>query len=56
VQLRTALNKLAEHYKVAKMKSVPKLISFLYDINCDLDLTAKIKSGSIIRVQIESVK
>jgi len=56
VQLRTALNKLAERYKAAKMKSIPRLVSFLYNINRDLDLTIKIKSGSMIRVQVESVK
>ncbi|CAB5362409.1 unnamed protein product [Rhizophagus irregularis] len=56
VQLRTALNKLAERYKAAKMKSVPRLVSFLYDMNRDLDPTIKIKSGPMIRVQVESVK
>ena len=36
--------------------SVPRLISFLYDICSYVDLTIHIRSGSMIRVQVESVK
>ncbi|CAB5359337.1 unnamed protein product [Rhizophagus irregularis] len=55
-QLRTALNKFAKHYKVAKLKSILQLVSFLYDINRKLDSAVNIRSGSMIRVQVESVK
>ena len=56
MQLRIALDKFADHYKAAKLKSIPRLVSFLYDLNRDLDPTSHVKSGSMIRVQIESVK
>ena len=36
--------------------SVPRLSSFLYDLNRDLDPMARIKSGANIRVQVESIK
>ncbi|CAB5365354.1 unnamed protein product [Rhizophagus irregularis] len=55
-QLRTALDKFAEHYKAAKLKSIPQLTSFLYDLNRDLDPMVNLRSGSMIRVQVESVK
>ncbi|CAB4494578.1 unnamed protein product [Rhizophagus irregularis] len=55
-QLCTALNKFAKHYKAAKLKSILQLVSFLYDINRKLDLAVNIRSGSMIRVQVESVK
>ncbi|CAB5385354.1 unnamed protein product [Rhizophagus irregularis] len=55
-QLHTALNKFAERYKAAKLKSIPRLVSFLYDINRELDPAVNIRSGSMIRVQVESVK
>ena len=55
-QLRIALDKFAERYDAAKSKSIPRLCSFLYDFNRDLDPTARINSGSMIRVQVESVK
>ena len=55
-QLCTALDKFAERYRSAKSKSIPRLTSYLYDLNRDLDPTARIKSGSMIRVQVESVK
>ncbi|CAB4441375.1 unnamed protein product [Rhizophagus irregularis] len=55
-QLHTALNKFAECYKAAKLKSIPRLVSFLYDINRELDPAVNIRSGSMIRVQVESVK
>ncbi|CAG8819385.1 12376_t:CDS:1, partial [Gigaspora rosea] len=45
-----------EHYRAAKSQSIPRLTSFLYDINDSADPTAGIKSGSMIRVQVESVK
>ena len=38
------------------MKSIPRLASFLYDLNRNLDPTINIRSGSKIRVQVESVK
>ena len=55
-QLRTALNKFEERYMVAKSKSIPQLVSLLYDLNSHLDLKVNIRGGSMIRVQIESVK
>ncbi|GES84202.1 hypothetical protein GLOIN_2v1883854 [Rhizophagus clarus] len=51
--LRTALDKFAERYTAAKSKSIPKLCSFLYDLNKDLD---QVSSGSMIRVQVESIR
>jgi len=39
-QLRTALDKFAERYHSAKSNSIPRLTSFLYENNRDLDLTA----------------
>ncbi|GET02902.1 transposable element Tc1 transposase [Rhizophagus clarus] len=51
--LRTALDKFAERYTAAKSKSIPKLCSFLYDLNRDLD---QVRSGSMIRVQVESIR
>ncbi|EXX67346.1 uncharacterized protein OCT59_026889 [Rhizophagus irregularis] len=55
-QLRTALDKFSERYKAAKLKSISQLTSFLYDLNRDLDLMVNLRSGSMIRVQVESVK
>ena len=55
-QLCTALSKFAEQYHSVKSKSIPWLISFLYDIHHDLNPTAHVKSGLMIRVQVESVK
>ena len=55
-QLHAALDKFAERYRSAKSKSFPRLVSFLYDLNHNLNLTAHIKSGSKIRVQVESIK
>ncbi|PKY59630.1 hypothetical protein RhiirA4_482542 [Rhizophagus irregularis] len=56
-QLCIALDKFADRYKVAKLKSIPRLVSFLYDLKHGLDPTSsRIKSGSMIRVQVESVK
>lgn len=54
-QFRTALNKFAERYQAAKSTSIPRLTSFLYNMN-HADPTARIRSGSMIRVQVESVK
>ena len=45
-----------ERYQAAKLVSIPRLTSFLYDICSHVDLTVRIRSGSIIRVQVESVK
>ena len=56
VQLRIALSKFEEHYKAAKLKSTSQLASYLYDLYRDLDPTINIRSGSMIRVQVESVK
>jgi len=55
-QIRTALDKFAERYDAAKSKSTPRLCSFLYDLNRNFDPTARVNSGSMIRVQVESVK
>ncbi|PKB95697.1 hypothetical protein RhiirA5_436223 [Rhizophagus irregularis] len=54
-QFRTALDKFAERYHASKSKSIPRLCSFLYDINHNVD-PIRIKSGAMIRVQVESVK
>ncbi|CAG8639462.1 5980_t:CDS:2 [Funneliformis mosseae] len=51
-QIRIALDKFAKRYVSAKSKSIPRLCSFLYDLNRDLDPTAYVKSGSIISVQV----
>lgn len=56
LQIRTALDKFAKRYDAAKSKSTPRLCSFLYDLNRNLDPTARVNSGSMIRVQVESVK
>jgi len=56
LQLRTALDKFAERYQMAKSKSIPRLVFFLYDLNQNADPTSRVKSGSMIRVQVESVK
>src|SRR5436853_6746272 len=55
LSLRTALDKFKEHYNMAKSKSIPQLISFLYDLNYSLN-PMHVKSGAQIRVQVESVK
>jgi hypothetical protein len=49
-QIRTALDKFAERYDAAKSKSTPRLCSFLYDINRNLDPTVRVNSGAMIRV------
>ena len=54
--MRTALDKFTDRYRSAKSKSIPRLTSFLQDINRDLDPTVRVKSGSMIRVQVKSVK
>ena len=54
-QFRNALNKFAERYHASKSKSIPRLCSFLYEINHNVDPT-RVKSGAMIRVQVESVK
>jgi len=54
--LRIALDKFKDRYNAAKALSVPRLSSFLYDLNRDLDPMARIKSGANIRVQVESIK
>ncbi|CAG8510741.1 9293_t:CDS:2 [Dentiscutata heterogama] len=56
LQLRLALNKFAEQYKAAKSLSIPRLNSFLYDLNYNSDPLACIKSGRKIQVQVESIK
>ena len=53
--LGTALDTFKERYTTAKSKSIPRLTSFLYDLNCNLD-PMRVKSGAQIRVQVESVK
>lgn len=54
-QFRTALNKFVERYFAAKSISIPRLSSFLYSIDRNVDAT-RVKSGAMIRVQVESVK
>lgn len=54
-KFRAALDKFAERYHASKTMSIPRLCSFLYDINRNVDPT-RVKSGSMIRVQVESVK
>jgi len=55
-QLRVSLDKFAERYRVAKSQSIPRLSTLLYDIKRELDPSARVKSGSMIRVQVESIK
>lgn len=55
-QLRTALDKFRERYEAAKLKSISRLTSFLYDLNRNLDPMVNLRSGPMIRVQVESVK
>ncbi|CAG8849810.1 45995_t:CDS:2, partial [Gigaspora margarita] len=55
-QLRAALEKMAERYNAAKAKSIPALISFLYNMNPGTDPLVRMKSGAKIRVQVESIK
>ena len=50
------LNKFADCYKMTKLKSIPWLTSFLYNIDCNLDPKINIRSGLMIHVQVESVK
>ncbi|CAB4494576.1 unnamed protein product [Rhizophagus irregularis] len=54
-QFCTAFDKFAKRYHVSKSQSIPWLCSFLYDINRNVDPT-QVKSGSMICVQVESVK
>lgn len=44
-QLCTALNKFAERYEAAKSQSIPRLATFLYDLNRNLDPSACTKGG-----------
>ncbi|CAG8856032.1 10825_t:CDS:1, partial [Gigaspora margarita] len=55
-QLRMAFDKFAEQYKAAKSQSIGRVTTFLYDHKYNLDPSARIKSGAMIRVQPESVK
>jgi len=54
--LCTALDKFEKRYKAAKLKSIPRLVSFLYELNSHLDPVVNIRSGSMIRVQVKSIK
>jgi hypothetical protein len=54
--LRVALDKFKERYNAAKAISIPRLSSYLYDLNRNIDPMARVKSGAQIRVQVESVK
>ena len=54
-QFHTALDKFAKRYHSSKSKSIPRLCSFLYNVNHNVDAT-HVKSGAMIRVQVESVK
>ncbi|CAG8768835.1 7566_t:CDS:2 [Gigaspora margarita] len=55
-QLQATLNKFAECNNVAKSKSIPRLASFLYNINYHLNLVVNVRSGLMIHVQVESAK
>ncbi|CAG8787884.1 7465_t:CDS:1, partial [Racocetra fulgida] len=54
--LRIALDKFKDRYNAAKSKSISCLTSYLYDLHRSLDPMVRIKSGSHIRVQVESIK
>ena len=54
--LRTSLNKFKDRYNAVKSKSIPQLSSFLYDLDRNFDPAARLKSGPMIRVQVESIK
>ena len=54
-QFCTALDKFAEQYHSSKSRSIPRLCSFLYNVNHNVDAT-RVKSGAMIRVQVESIK
>ncbi|CAB5394938.1 unnamed protein product [Rhizophagus irregularis] len=54
-QFRTALDKFIERYHASKSISVPRLSSFLYSIDRNID-AKRVKSGAMIHVQVESVK
>ncbi|CAB4439790.1 unnamed protein product [Rhizophagus irregularis] len=54
--LRTALDKFKDRYNTAKSKSIPRLSSFLYDINRSMDPMTRVKGGANIRIQVESIK
>jgi len=50
------LNKFAKYYEVTKLKSIFQLVSFLYDLNCNLNLIVNIRNGFMIHIQVESIK
>ena len=50
LQLHIVLDKFVERYQVVKLVSIPRLTAFLYDISSHVDLTVRIRSGSIIQV------
>ncbi|RIB06228.1 hypothetical protein C2G38_2217654 [Gigaspora rosea] len=54
-QYRTALDEFIERYRTSKSFSIPRLTSFLYNSNRNIDLP-QVKSGAMIRTQVESVK
>ena len=54
--LRNTLDKFKERYNAAKAMSIPRLTSYHYDLNRNIDPIARVKSGTQIRVQVESVK
>ncbi|CAG8565142.1 11687_t:CDS:1, partial [Racocetra persica] len=54
--LRAALDKFKERYNVTKSKSISRLSFYLYNLNHNMDLMARVKSDTQIRVQVESVK
>ncbi|CAG8821144.1 7350_t:CDS:1, partial [Dentiscutata erythropus] len=43
-------------YNAAKTKSIPALISFLYNVNYNSDPLVRVKSSAKIRIQVELVK
>ncbi len=54
--LWTSLDKFKDRYNTAKSKSIPQLSSFLYDLDQSFEPAARLKSGPMIRVQVESIK
>ena len=54
--LRTSLDKFKDRYNAAKSKSIPRLLTFLYDLDQNFEPAARLKSGPAIWVQVESVK
>ena len=50
LQLRIALDKFSMRYNAAKLKSISRLSSFLYNVGRDSDPIAHVKSDAHIKV------